>query len=90
MTDYGTVFPPRHWMDVYAYPDDDVTDGYREASPREPAPGDNRSPGYRWGWANGIKDATHQNDGLDGIRYEFIRQMRASGNGLCATRDKMQ
>ncbi len=65
-------------MDVYAYADDDVVAGYLDAQTNEPTPGLNHAPGYRWGWANRIKYRTHQNDGLDGVRDEYIRQMPAA------------
>jgi len=72
----GTVFPPRDDWDVAAYDTDEVVAGYREHRPDDPAPGDNRSPAYRWGWANCRRDMTHEPDGLDGVRHAYIELSR--------------
>lgn len=72
----GEVFPPRDAWDVIGYPSDDTIEGYREASLLEPPPGDNRPPGYRWGWANWLRDHQHQDDGFDRIRRETARLLR--------------
>lgn len=74
----GTVFPPRDEWDVAAYPTDDVVEGYRDHCISDPAPGENRSPGYRWGWANARKDASCQWDGFEDIRFAYIRMVRAA------------
>lgn len=76
IADHGSVFPPRDEWDIAAYDTDDVMSGYREHSVHEPLPGDNRAPGYRWGWANARKDATHVYDGWEPIRYAYIRMTR--------------
>ena len=73
MDDIGTVFPPRNEWDVAAYPDDDVVEGYREWRPDDPEPGENRSPGYRWGWANGRRDRQGGDDGYDRVRQAYIQ-----------------
>jgi hypothetical protein len=75
MTD-GVVFPPRDEWDIAAYPDDQVLKGYCEHNLGDEPPGDNHSPGYRWGWANARKDATHAPDGFEQIRYAYIRMTR--------------
>jgi len=67
------TFPPRHWTDIFGYDDDDVVSGYREHRPNDPEPGANRSPGYRWGWANRQRDSSREDDGLDQVRREYIR-----------------
>lgn len=75
----GEVFPPRDEWDVAAYPTDDVVAGYREHRSGDPAPGPNRPPGYRWGWANAEKDRTYLtkgNDGLESVRSAYIRMTR--------------
>ena len=66
-------FPPKHWTDIFAYYEDEVVAGYREYRPDEPEPGPNRSPGYRWGWANRKGDTTGEPDGLDHVRRDYIR-----------------
>lgn len=71
--EHGYVFPPRDEWDVDAYPTDDVVDGYRGHSIHDPFPGDNHSPGYRWGFYNARKDATCIDDGYDHIRSAYIR-----------------
>ena len=75
-SDLGTVFPPRDEWDIVAYPTDDVVAGYREHRLDDPEPGENRAPGYRWGWANAQKDATHIPDGMEEMRYAYIRMSR--------------
>lgn len=74
--EHGAVFPPRDEWDVAAYDTDDVMAGYREHNVHEESPGDNRAPGYRWGWMNARKDATHQYDGFEPIRSAYIRMTR--------------
>ncbi|TPM25696.1 hypothetical protein [Mesorhizobium sp. B2-3-4] len=76
MTEHGMVFPPRDEWDIAAYDTDEVVAGYREYRPEEPQPGENRSPAYRWGWANRRKDMTHQPDGLEDVRRIFILMTR--------------
>lgn len=72
----GTVFPPRDEWDVAAYSTDDVIAGYREHCINDLVPGENHSPGYRWGWTNRRKDATHIPDGFEGIRAAYIDMSR--------------
>ena len=67
-------FPPRDWRDVWAYPEDDVVAGFREHRAGDPEPGPNRSPGYRWGWAN--RRSSHEPDGMDHIRRNYIHATR--------------
>lgn len=76
MTDFGQVFPPRDEWDVAAYEADDVVAGYREHTIYEKPPGDNRSPGYRWGWANARKDVTRTDDGFELVRSAYIQMTR--------------
>lgn len=74
----GTVFPPRDEWDVAAYDPDECVAGYREHKISDAAPGDNRSPAYRWGWANARQDATYMmgDDGLGAIRSAYIKMAR--------------
>lgn len=72
MTDLGAVFPPRDEWDIAAYDTDEVVAGYREHRIDDPVPGPNRSPAYRWGWANRRRDGTHQPDGLELQRRAYI------------------
>lgn len=72
----GEVFPPRDEWDIAAYPADDIVAGYWDHNINDPAPGDNRSPGFRWGWMNARKDATHQRDGFEQIRRNYIIMTR--------------
>lgn len=71
--DAGTIFPPRDEWDIAAYPTDEVVAGYRDYRHDDPAPGENHSPGYRWGWTNHRKDAASEPDGFERIRSAFIR-----------------
>lgn len=66
-------FPPRHIIDIALYDADETVVGYRECVLDAPMPGDNRSPSYRWGWANRLKDRTGQEDGFEYLRQEYIR-----------------
>lgn len=71
-------FPPRSWLDVAAYPDDDVVSGYREHRMDDPPPGPNRAPGYRWGWANARRDRSGSiDDGYDQVRGDYIAACKA-------------
>lgn len=74
----GTVFPPRSVLDIAAYPTDDICDGYRDHNLMDPEPGENRAPGYRWGWLNARKDQSHEYDGFEELRYEYIRMVRTA------------
>lgn len=76
MSGPGEVFPPRDEWDVAAYPQDEVVAGYRDHRADDPVPGENHSPGYRWGWTNRRRDTTRQPDGFEPIRYAFIRMSR--------------
>lgn len=76
MTALGTVFPPRDAWDIAAYDTDEVVAGYREHRICDPVPGPNRSPAYRWGWANSHKDATGTPDGYEPLRHAFIQISR--------------
>lgn len=76
MSDLGSVFPPRDEWDIAAYDADEVMAGYREHTIHDEPPGPNRHPGYRWGWANARKDATHIYDGFEPLRYAYIRMSR--------------
>lgn len=71
--DAGSVFPPRDEWDVLHYNDDEVVDGYLEHRIGDIPPGPNRSPAYRWGWTNGRKDASGEDDGYEDIRRAFFR-----------------
>jgi hypothetical protein len=70
------MFPPRDWRDIERYPIEDVIEGFVYFSKDDPPPGDNRSPGYRWGWDNAKRDRSDDDDGYDAIRQEFIRETR--------------
>lgn len=76
MSEPGTVFPPRDAWEIAAYPTDDVVLGYMEHRLDDPVPGDNRSPGYRWGWANRRRDVTHEPDGFDAVRRAYFKLPR--------------
>lgn len=78
MSDLGTVFPPRDEWDVAAYDGDEIVAGYRDHRISDPAPGPNHSPAFRWGWTNARRDASHEPDGFEGIRYAFIRMIRTA------------
>lgn len=66
-------FPPRDYLDVIAYDDDECVRGYREHCIFDDPPGDNHSPGYRWGWQNARRDVIHVDDGFDHIRSAYIK-----------------
>jgi hypothetical protein len=66
-------WPPRTWLDVEAYDDDEIVAGFRDYRPDDPEPGENHSHGYRWGWTNRRKDSTGIDDGFEGVRRELIR-----------------
>lgn len=68
-------FPPRTWRDVAEYNDEDIVSRYREYRHHDPPPGDNRPPGYRWGWANAKRDLSSGEDGFDGLRSDYIKAM---------------
>jgi hypothetical protein len=70
---HGTAFPPASSVDVFFYSDDEIVAGYRDYRPRDPEPGANRSPGYRWGWSNARYDRTGQDGGLASIRAEVAK-----------------
>lgn len=76
MSDAGTIFPPRDVWDIAAYDTDEIVDGYLSHCIEDVPPGDNRAPGYRWGWLNARKDATHVLDGFEGLRFAYIRMSR--------------
>jgi hypothetical protein len=73
MTESEQRFPPQDAWDIAAYPVDDVVDGYRSHSIDDHPPGDNRSPGYRWGWTNARKDVSRVDDGFESVRSDYIR-----------------
>lgn len=75
MTEFG-AFPPTCIEDIMSYDADEVMAGYREYRRDDPEPGDNRSPGYRWGWTNRKRDVTYEPDPFIELRYEYIRTMR--------------
>ena len=70
------TFPPKTPEDIMTYDGDEVMAGYRDHRPDDPPPGDNHSPGYRWGWTNRRKDCTSEPDGHEPVRYAYIRMMR--------------
>ena len=76
MTPYGQ-FPPTCIEDIMIYDGDEVVAGYRERRRDDIPPGENRSPGYRWGWTNSQRDHG-QPDGFEPLRYAYIRAMRAA------------
>lgn len=73
-------FPPRAWQDIEAYPIREVvegfSDGYDGVKAGDPVPGSNRSPAYRWGYQNAIRDHQAKDDGFDAIRHEYVRERR--------------
>lgn len=73
-------FPPETWRDIEAYSTADLiegfSDGYTGVKSGDPVPGPNRSPAYRWGYQNAIRDHQAEDDGFDNVRHEFIRQRR--------------
>jgi hypothetical protein len=66
-------FPPKDYLDVIAYDDDECVAGYRAHNINDDPPGDNHSPGYRWGWLNARRDATRVDDGYEQIRSDYIQ-----------------
>jgi len=70
------VFPPRDEWDVAAYKTDEVVDGYRSHSIYDDFPGNNRDPGFIWGWMNARRDASGVDDGFEFIRSAYIRMER--------------
>lgn len=70
------VYPPNSKWDIAAYPVDDVVEGYRDHSLSDHPPGDNRSPGYKWGWTNARRDMSGKDDGFGGIRSAYIQMER--------------
>ncbi len=70
------VWPPRSWEDIAAYSDDDIVAGYREWRPDDVEPGDNHSPGYRWGWTNAAHDHGREDD-FSPLRFQYIAATRA-------------
>ncbi|RYE61040.1 MAG: hypothetical protein EOP20_00820 [Hyphomicrobiales bacterium] len=73
MSDAGSVFPPRDYLDIINYDGDEVVAGYREWRPADPEPGGNREPGYRWGWANARLDHTKEQDEHGEVRRAYIQ-----------------
>lgn len=73
----GLVFPPRDEWDIAAYDSPDMVVGYMDQTPGGPSPGDNRSPGYRWGWANRARDRQADDDGFDTIRRAYLAMKRS-------------
>jgi hypothetical protein len=71
MNDHGAAFPPTSALDVFFYDEDEVVAGYRGYRPGDPEPGGNRSPGYRWGWANRRVDSTGEDHGYSHVRREI-------------------
>ena len=78
----GTSFPPRCVEDVLAYDRDEVILGFCEYNNEMPTPGDNRSPGYRWGWSNARYDHTREDDGLVGLRVKLAAMFVGKGNDV--------
>ncbi len=74
----GDVFPPRHEWDLAAYDADEAMEGFFDQEPGDPPPGDNRSPSYRWGWANRARDRQIEDDGFDHIRHAYIALRRSA------------
>lgn len=66
------VYPPRDAWDIASYDTEDVVDGYRSHRLEDTPPGDNRAPGYRWGWLNARKDVTGIPDGYEPLRQAYI------------------
>lgn len=83
-----TAFPPRTPADIDAYPESDLVDGYLSYERRDPEPGPNRSPGFRWGWHNRKRDAQREDDGHDAVRHAYIAEgrMRRTWDRLQAAR----
>lgn len=73
---FEAIFPPRDEWDVAAYSTEEVVSGYRQHRLSDLPPGDNRDPGYRWGWVNARKDATRIEDGFESVRSAYIAMER--------------
>lgn len=69
-------FPPTEPEHIAAYDDAEVFAGYAEWRPDDPAPGANRSEGYRWGWTNSARDRAKADDGHDAVRHAYLRSVR--------------
>lgn len=69
---YGTVYPPRSARDIAAYDQTECEAGYLDCRPNDPAPGENRSPAFRWGWANRCRDRSREDDGFDAMRRAYF------------------
>lgn len=76
MTDTDPRFPPQSADDIARYADDDVVEGYRDFRLFGVEPGENRAPGYRWGWANAKYDATRWDDGYSWLRHDYIARLK--------------
>jgi hypothetical protein len=74
---YGK-FPPTCIEDIMSYDTDEVVAGYREGRPDDPMPGENRDPGYRWGWANRLRDTTGEPDQFSPLRHAYYRALRSA------------
>ncbi len=70
------TFPPAAPEHIDAYDPADVFAGYAEWRADDPAPGPNRSEGYRWGWLNCARDHSGKDDGHDTVRHAYLRSLR--------------
>lgn len=67
-------WPPKSWRDIEDYDHEEIVLGYREYREGDPMPGENRSPGFRWGWSNRAYDHSNgKDDGFAYIRHEGAR-----------------
>jgi len=76
--DTAGVYPPRDEWDIAAYDPGDMIDGFSAQDPSMPVPGDNRSPAYRWGATNRIRDHKGEDDGFDEIRHAWLHMRRSA------------
>ncbi len=68
------TYPPTCWQDIAAYDLAECMEGFIEFQAGDPEPGDNRSPSYRWGWANAASDAAMIPDRFYQLRRQYIRE----------------
>lgn len=71
-------FPPQNHFDIASYDEDEIFQAYLEFQRDDPAPGDNHSPAYRWGWQNCLRDAQHKDDGFDWVRHQYLQAQRVA------------
>lgn len=68
------MFPPASWTDIEAYDHAEVVEGYMSWKRGDLVPGPNHSDGFRWGWQNGERDRSPEDDGFDRVRHQYVRE----------------